>query len=184
MSRADRETPYRVEHSRSLIHKAAAPRNLLAWFLDGFRSEMPDEIHAAGVWREYVTEDGLHVGGGSALGAPRYADPFRRLLEDGPFGLEVAEYEGHKDLVSHYRTPMRAALARLAGRGRDTEPSPFMARVLYRTVLRDGDWNSACDSMGIVEPVRLVYIEEALRRLWSRYEVEPSNRGGCSVVLG
>ncbi len=174
--RLSKETPYHAEHSRSVIRKASAPKNLLAWFLDGFRAEMPDQVHTSGVWREWVTDDGRHVGGGSLLGSPRLADPFRRLIEDDPFGLEVAEYEGHKDPYAHYRTPMRAALASLAGRGRDTDPLPFMARTLYRTVLRDGDWDGACASMGITLPVRQVYIEEALRRLWGRYETEPNAR--------
>jgi hypothetical protein len=30
--------------------------------------------------------------------------------------------------------------------------------------------------MGIPEPVRQVYIEEALRRLWTKFEVEPPAR--------
>jgi len=67
-------------------------------------------------------------------------------------------------------------LATLAGRGKDTDDYPFMARTLYRTALRDGDWDGACASMGICEPVRRVYIEEALRRLWSKYSIEPPAR--------
>ena len=60
-------------------------------------------------------------------------EPEARLIEDDPFSLEDAEYDGHKNRYPHYRTPMRAALARLAGRGRSMEPSVFMARTLYRT---------------------------------------------------
>jgi hypothetical protein len=40
----------------------------------------------------------------------------------------------------------------------------------------DGDWDAACRSMGICEPVRRFYIEEALRRLWGRFETEPPAR--------
>lgn len=89
---------------------------------------------------------------------------------------EPAELEGHKDHVKHYVYPMRAALAELAGRGRDTDEFPFMARALYRTALRDGDWDAACASMGIIEPVRRTYINAALVRLWVRYLIEPSAR--------
>ena len=34
----------------------------------------------------------------------------------------------------------------------------------------------ASEAMGICEPVRRVYIEEALRRLWSKYSIEPPAR--------
>lgn len=167
------DQPYIGDHIASKARRMAPPKNLLGWFLDAFRAEMPDELHAGGVWREWVTEDHRHTGGGSLLGAPRYADPFRRFLEERPTATEAAEYEGHRDLSAHYIFPLRAALARLAGRGPDTAESPFMARCLYRTALRDGDWDAACASLGIPEPVRRVYIAAALHRLWTRFEIEP-----------
>ena len=170
--KADQE--YIGDHIASKARKMAPPKNLLGWFLEAFRAEMPADLHTSGVWREWVTQDHRHTGGGSLLGAPRYADTFRRFLEERPGQTETAEYEGHKDLATHYAFPLRAALARLAGRGPDTEESPFMARCLYRTALRDGDWVAACASMGIPEPVRKVYIEAALYRLWTRFEIEPS----------
>lgn len=154
----------------------APPKDLLGWFVGEFRAEMPDQLHGPGVWREHVTTDHRHSGGGSLLGAPRYADAFRRFIEDGPFALETAEYEGQRDLNRHYAFPVRAAIAMLAGRGRARDPYPFMARALYRTALLDGDWNAACASMGITEPVRRVYIEAALGRLWERYNIEPPAR--------
>jgi hypothetical protein len=48
-----------------------------------------------------------------------------------------------------------------------------MARVLFRTALRDGDWDGACASLGIIEPVRRIYIETALHRLYDRFYEEP-----------
>jgi hypothetical protein len=133
-----------------------------------------------GVWRDQVTGDerdhGVNAVGGSLLGTPRTADPFRSYIEDSPFSTEVAEYEGHKDRDGHYRYPMRAAIARLAGRGPDTDERPFMARALFRTALRDGDWDGAAASMGILAPVRRTYIEAALWRLWRLYRVEPEAR--------
>lgn len=170
------ERPYRRAHDASVRRKAAPPRDLLRWFMDGFRAEMPETMHTPGVWR-----DGRHRGdpdvyspvGGSVLGAPRTAEPFRTFIEDDPYAVERAEYEGHEDHVPHYVRPMRAALARLAGRGKDDEPYPFMARSLYRTALRDGDWDGACASLGITEPVRRFWIDAALHRLWSRYDETP-----------
>jgi hypothetical protein len=176
--REARDRPYRAEHDRSLRDKAHPPNGLpalLAWFLTGFREEVPDRLHQPDVWRDRrkrgEPEDYRPVGG-SLLGSPRDAEPFRAFIEDDAFACERAEYEGHEDRVPHYVWPMRAALARLAGRGRDDEPFPFMARALYRTALRDGDWDGACASLGIIDPVRPLYIEAALHRLWSRYETE------------
>jgi hypothetical protein len=174
----NRESPYRYESERSKHAKMARPKDLLAWFVAGFREELPDRLHTRGVWRDARRrgdKDGYSPVGGSQLGSPRMADPFRAFVEDDPFSTEAAEYEGHKDIRAHYRTPMRAALARLAGRGPDTDPYPFMARALDRTALRDGDWDSACASLGILEPVRKVYIEAALHRLYDRYREEPPN---------
>jgi hypothetical protein len=168
--------PYLPEHIASKGRKMARPRDLLGWYMTAFREEMPDRLHNRGVWcdaKRRGDAEGYAPVGGSALGSPRVADPFRAFLEDDAFGTEAAEYEGHKDIHNHYRTPMRAALARLAGRGHPTEPYPFMARCLYRTALRDGDWDGACASLGIIEPVRKPYIEAALHRLFERYHEEP-----------
>jgi len=167
---------YAYENDRSKRAKMVPPRDLLAWFVAGFREEVPDRLHSRGVWRDAKRrgdKSGYDPVGGSHLGSPRQADPFRAFIEDDPFGTEAAEYEGHKDTRNHYRTPMRAALARLAGRGKDTDAAPFMARALYRTALRDGDWDGACASLGIIEPVRRPYIEAALWRLYERFHEEP-----------
>jgi hypothetical protein len=53
------------------------------------------------------------------------------------------------------------------------QPYVFMARCLYRTALNDGDWDYACASLGIIEPVRRPYIEAALHRLYERFHEEP-----------
>lgn len=172
MSRATLDRPYGADHAASIARKARAPKNLLGWFLAEFRAELPERIHTSGLWREFVTDSG-QPGGGSLLGTPRYADEFRRYLEDSPFATGIAEYEGHRDPNPHYTFPLRAALAALAGRGPATDEYPFMARVLYRTALRDGDWDGACASFNIPAPVRRVYLEAALYRLWTRYSVEP-----------
>lgn len=51
-----------------------------------------------------------------------------------------------------------------------------MARALFRTALRDGDWDSAAASLGIIEPVRRLYIEAALWHIWRLYQIEPDAR--------
>jgi hypothetical protein len=177
-----RARPYALEHGASLRRKAARPRDLLRWFLEGFRAEMPEQLHASGVWsdakRRGDPNDYVAVGG-SAIGAPRIADPFRAYLEEDP--LEASELarlteSGVTVADPAYRFPMRAALARLAGRGSNLDPYPFMARTLFRTGCMDGDWDAAARSMGIIEPVRRVYVWFALERLWERYLDEPPPR--------
>lgn len=174
--------PFALDHAASLRRKAAKPRDLLGWFLAGFRAEIPERIHRSGVWA-----DARHRGdakayapvGGSQIGTPASADPFRAYLESDPLdetelarlteaGITIAEQA--------YRFPMRAALASLAGRGADTDPYPFMARALFRTATMDGDWNVALRSLGIIEPVRWPYLVAALERLWDRYDDQPPAR--------
>lgn len=166
------------------------PRDLLAWFLAGYRAETPTDIHSAAVFvgrpgsglagfnpaSGEVISKAADLAGGSHLGAPGYDATFRRYIEDSPFCTEVPEYEGHRQRDEAYKFPMRAALARLAGRGKDRDTFPFMARFLYRIACRDGDWRSAAESMDIIEPVAEVYLDASLRRLFAKYEVEPPAR--------
>ncbi|HEV8545013.1 MAG TPA: hypothetical protein VGQ64_01860 [Candidatus Limnocylindrales bacterium] len=174
--------PYGPEHDASIRRKAAKPRDLLGWFLRGFRAELPEQIHASGVWadakRRGDVGDYAPVGG-SLIGTPRSADPFRAYLEGDPLEeTELARLTEAGVVIADtaYRFPMRAALAALAGRGADHDPYPFMARMLFRTASMNGDWNAAGRSMGIIEPVRWPYLVAALERLYDRYLDEPPAR--------
>lgn len=179
-----RRQGYAYEADRRKAQLMRIPRNLeelLAWFTKAYREEMPEALHAGGLWRDRVSpgEDakGIAAMGGSLLGTPRTAEGFRRLTEDGPFTMETAEYEGHKDRSDHYTFPLRAALARLAGRERATDQHGFMAYALITTARLDGDWDRALSSLGVNPPaVRRAYIEVALRRVYEKYEVEPLSR--------
>lgn len=182
MRRYDRERPYALENRDSLARKAQPPKDLLAWFVTEFRAEIPARLHGRGVWAaaEPRGDEEVPLGeqGGSLLGSPKTSDGFRAYLEGHPTETELARWtdDGTTTGTKAYRMPIRAALHRLSGRGRDTDEYPFMGRVLYRTAMRDGDWDSACASFGIPEPVRRVYVYEALRRLWSKYDPEPPAR--------
>ena len=170
--------PYAAENRDSLARKAQPPKDLLGWLLREYREEMPEALHAGGLWRDQVSsserERGIEAVGGSLIGTPRTNETFRRYLEESPFITQVSEYEGHKDRTNHYAFPLRAALARLAGRGKDTDPYPFMARALHMTAAWDGDWDGALSALGVNPPaVRRFYLERALRLLWERYDPEP-----------
>lgn len=173
-----RALPYAAEASARKARLMAPPKDLLGWFIKAYREEMPERMHAAGLWRDTVNagerRNDIKPVGGSLIGTPRADEGFRRLLEESPFITEVAEYEGHKDTSNHYAFPMRAALARLAGREPVTGQHGFMAAALITTARLDGDWDRALSSLGVNPPaVRRVYIELALRKLYDRYEPEP-----------
>lgn len=155
----------------------ARPKDLLGWALELYRADMTVRINSRGVWTDRLNPSEKRAGvkpvGGSLLGSPQETAPIRAIVEGDYFQTVIPEYEGHKELDKAYATPLLAALARVAGRGHPTEPYPFMARALHRTLARDGDWDGACASLGIIEPVRKPYIEAALHRLFERYHEEP-----------
>ena len=106
MKAFERDQPHLREHLASKRRRMAPPRNLLGWFLAEFRSELPEAMHTAGVWRDRKRRgdrDDYQPVGGSILGSPRAAVPFETFIEDSPFACEVAEYEGHQDPVAHLR---------------------------------------------------------------------------------
>jgi hypothetical protein len=155
----------------------ARPKDLLGWALELYRTDMTVRMHTREVWSDKVNGDerrsGIQPVGGSHLGSPQESPALRAIIEGDYFRTVIPEYEGHREIGKAYATPLLAALARVAGRGHPREPYPFMARVLHRTFERDGDWDAACASMGIIEPVRRPYIEAALHRLYERFHEEP-----------
>lgn len=179
--RAYRDAPYLDEHSRSRRDLAAEPRGfagLLRWFLEGFAAETPERIHTAGVWfgrpprvdvaGEPVEDIPTELVGGSALGAPKQAEPFRQLIENS--ARQVAG-DGPDE---HYVRPMRAALARLAGRDGD---AAFMARFLRQVAYAQGDWESVGARWFPDQPfVRRPFAEQALHRLYTHYRPVPPVR--------
>jgi len=171
------EAPYAPDNERSKRRKMARPKDLLAWALDLYRADMTVRLHSRGIWTDRLSpqekKDGVKPVGGSLMGSPQETDAIRTIVEGDHFRTVIPEYEGHKEIGSAYATPLLAALARVAGRGPRNTPYPFMAVVLHRTFARDGDWNAACASLGIIEPVRWPYIEAALHRLYDRFHEEP-----------
>lgn len=173
-ARALLERPYQRAHEASLglVAQAAIPRGLrrlLTWFLAEWAREVPDEIHTAGVWRDYVrVDEDRRAEGGSLLGSPRDAEPFRRYLQGSPF---------ETDEDGSFVRPMHAAIARLAGHGghdgplRALAPLPFMARFLFRLALSGGDVEWAAATMGIPAQVMPYYTEAALYQLRRRHRV-------------
>jgi len=179
---------------------------LLRWFLEGFWAETPEAVHATGAWfgrparvdatgqpvedlasyEPPATPDAdpvviSHAGdltGGSQLGAPRQAEPFRQLLENSP---RQTAGDGADE---HYVRPMRAALIRLNGR----EEGALTARFLLQVAYAQGDWEAVAarwfplhefhqdESPCRCFLVRRPFAEHALHRLFQVHRLEPPAR--------
>lgn len=194
-ARVLREAPYIGDHVASRSARNQEPRTfaaLLRWFLEGFWAETPEQVHAAGVWFGRPARTGTNGRpiedippeqvGGSQLGAPKQAEPFRQLIENSP---RQAAGDGPEE---HYVRPMRAALARLAGHHSCTarercDPDhvcgdgPLMARFLLQIAYAQGDWRSVSERWFPAYPVvHRSFAEQALRRLYSGYRPDPPAR--------
>lgn len=172
-ARLRRDAPYLDDYARSVRDQrrpVSGFASLLRWFTDGFAAETPERMHVRGVWFGRP-DDALDpvLGGGSQLGAPKQAEPFRQLLENAP--TQVVTRDGDE----RYARPMRAALARLA-RNRDGD-APFMARYLTQVGYAQGDWQAVADRWFATTPfVAFSFTQHALERLHRCYRAEPPNR--------
>jgi len=135
-------------------------RELLAWFLHEWALEVPSAVHVPGVWRDYVRwdEDRKAVGG-SLMGAPALADPFRRYTENSP---------SETDDDGYYMRPMHKAIAQLCGRHPGTKEW-WMARYLFRVALGHGDLVTVGARSGLHALAVDTYTEAALYRLWTHW---------------
>lgn len=162
----ERESPHRREHEQSAPRRdrGTMPKalgGLLTWFAAEWDSEVPTRLHTVEVYhaRQERGRDGAKVWpealvGGSSLGSHGLTDQFRRYMES---------YAGEQDVDGYYVRPMHAALARLAVRDH------WMARNLWAVAQAGYDWQGVADRGHWVHAMYLVYIEEALRRLWREY---------------
>jgi len=177
-----RDAEYLDEHAESRARRAHRPDSfagLLAWFLAGFAAETPERLHAAGEWvggpanARRPSDAGItpELVGGSILGSPRVAEPFRQLLEEEP-----GQWTNERGTTEpYYLRPMRAALARLASK-RDGD-APFMARFLAQVAYAQGDWGSVAGRWMPGQPwAWRAFCEHSLRRLAAGYLDEPRPR--------
>jgi len=174
-----RDQPYLDEHLAS--RSQGRPRSfagLLRWFLEGFAAETPERLHAAGEWvgdpprPNRPSDVGItpELVGGSVLGSPRIAEPFRQLLEEAP-----AQWHRDETGTRYFARPMRAALERLAGH-RDGD-APFMAAFLAQVAYSQGDWQSVAARWFPAQPYAWrAFAEHSLRRLEGCYLAEPKPR--------
>ncbi len=179
-ARLRRDQPYLDEHIAS--RHTPRPRTfagLLAWFLEGFAAETPERLHATGEWVGDPPRPGRpsdagitpELVGGSVLGSPRIAEPFRQLLEESPAQWQRDPADGGK----FFARPMRAALERLASH-RDGD-APFMAHYLAQVAYAEGDWQSVAARWMPAYPYAWrSFCEQALRRLDGCYLDAPRPR--------
>ena len=179
-ARLELESPHRREHDASrerLMSHGLRPRGIgqyINWLLTEWAREMPDRIHAGGVWRSRpgngeTIASGLQ--GGSALGAPAWADPFRRYIENRP---------GETDQDGFYVRPIHAALSEMAGRNPHSNEW-YWARFLVALASSGGDWQGVAYRSGIPPQLAQITIESLLYRLWSRWREGP-DKGIASVA--
>ena len=149
-------SPHRRDFDASMDRRAGQgvmPKGLsglLRWYSEGWDAEVPMALHKSDVWRDH----GTHAEGGSRLGSPAHADPFRRYMELMP---------SQTDEDGWYALPMHAALARLAGRW------PLTARTLFAVAQGGYDWRGVAERMHYAAEVFVLFLEQALSRLWQEH---------------
>ena len=142
------------------VYEYRKPNDLLGWFLEGFRAEVPERLNT-----HRISPYGLGL-----------SEEFRAYMEDDTTEDARLTDDNGTHAEQAYRFPMRTALRALAGKGSVEEPFPFMARVLYLTACMGGDWNAVCADLDIPRPVRRPYVHIALERLYERYCADPPAR--------
>jgi len=183
-----RAAPYTADHAASVARVAEAgqrPRGfgpLLSWFSRTWAAELPDRLHSRGVWRDRLTRSEADAGdqavGGSLLGSPNLADPFRRILENSPFETEAAVLDNRESMERHYVRPCHAAVARIGHR------YPLAARWLAALAFADFGWQDLATRRGWSHEEARFYLERILELLWSEFEEAPrqSYHGGAAVA--
>jgi hypothetical protein len=163
------EAPYQRDQRASVERKAdkgVMPKSigaLLNWYATLWDGEVPERLHVIEVYHARQETDPRtgekrwpkELVGGSQLGSHGWSDQFRRYMES---------YASEVDVDGYYLRPCHAALARLATRDH------WMARNLFAVAQAGYDWKGVADRAHWVHGMYLVYIEEALRRLWREYE--------------
>jgi hypothetical protein len=166
-----RETSYSAPYLASNERRRAEgyePKTfpaLLKWYEHAWWAEIPAELHGPGVWRDYG-EEGV---GGSHLGAPQYADAFRRWIENSP---------RETDDDGYYVRPLQASLAKLAEGNGKYNPKPETRRLLVKLA------QCNFDPAQVGDEIVMGAIESGLRTLWTIYKTmpgrKPNGKGGKS----
>jgi hypothetical protein len=163
---------YRAEHERSVEQRVLPmPKTLdglLSWYQEQCALETPVDLHRRGVWSDRPSgqerTDGYHATGGSALGAPAYAEEFRRRLENGPSQVDEADTLRPTTGQTYFMRPVAAALSRMGRNGQ-----PLMARHLLHLAAASFDWHARARTIGWAYEEYEVYLREALIRLWHEF---------------
>lgn len=172
MERHQRSVAASVDRERVQPHGLT---NLLHWFRERWVEEVPDTIHSSGVWHDKE--------GASALGAPQWADEFRRFLLASPHELDgrYDDWAAGADPDAAYLRPLRSAMARMAGRDLDSERGKVVA-YLFRVARNGFDWRSVAMQETRDEWWAAVGTEWAIGKLWRIYRPRPEPRSVREVA--
>lgn len=138
---------------------------LLTWYAERWAEETPERLHVRGVWHDRETS--------SALGAPRYSDPFRDYLEGSPFRTDHDERLDTWSDQDAYVRPVHAALARIAGKNSNSRGAYF-ARYLWQLAVGGFDWQATAERAMVPAQLAPLVTDQLLRMLWHRYSERPA----------
>lgn len=173
--------PYAAEHGASVTRKANGNgtmpgfAGLLRWFVCAWAAEMPDRIHAGGVWHDRRMSgdpEGYQPVGGSLIGSPQDAAPFVSVVYGSAFRLEHPESEGRPEVGTSYASPMRATVTYL-----ERSRHPLLARWLRALGRAGGDWQTVTAACGLPDEYGESITRDALRLAWKAYQDTPYQRG-------
>ena len=170
--------PYSLEHGRSVNRRATSRTarpgfaGLIRWFVSAWVAEMPDRIHARGVWHDQRMSgdpEGYVPVGGSLIGAPQDNVVFMSVVYGSPFRLEHPQSDGRPEVGETYASPMRATIAHLERNPRHTLKAAWL-RALGRC---GGDWQTVTAACGLPEEWGESITRDALGVAWDRYADSP-----------
>lgn len=167
------DRPHLSDYWRSRDRRRKAPPSnvdgLVAWYREQWELELPQALHAHGVWTDSVTGEerakGMEPQGGSILGSPRLSGSMRVYTEASPY---LRDDEG--DLVRPLAASM-AALRRERRYSHDLVRAVAYSHFDWRSLIGKPFYRREADGsrtlvMAMPEDVMETLLVATLTRLW------------------